>query len=97
MKKAIYAGYLKSWLSLALQSINKLTESDATILEYIDYVRKNIQSTSTINEEDEWQSTLNFYVPNKTHTFLNNILDLKDIIYTDQTGSFSCQSLRNNN
>ena len=37
------------------------------------------------------------HLPNKSHNFFHEIVDIGDTIYTDQTGKFTCTSKRGNN
>jgi len=96
IKQAIRAGYLHTWPGLTEKSINKLQEPDHTILGHMDHVRKNRLSTK-VKEISEWDLTLETHLPNKSHNFLHKIIDIRDTIYTDQTGKFTCTSKRGNN
>ena len=96
VKQAIKAGYLQSWPGLTEKSICKLQEPDHTILGHMDHVRKNKLSTK-VKEISEWDLTLETHLPTKSHYFLHKIVDIRDTIYTDQTGKFTCTSKRGNN
>ena len=66
----------------------------------MDHVRKNKLSTkSKVNKRDvsEWDLTLEMHVENKTHDFFHKVIDIRDTIYTDQTGKFAYSSKRGNN
>jgi len=94
LRRAIVAGYLLSFPDLTEKSISKLPTQDTTILGHIDQKRKNFQSTKAKPEEDEWSLTLKTHCATKTNDFFHNILNLKNTIYTDQTGKFNVRSIR---
>ena len=66
------------------------------MLGHVDHVRKNKLSTK-VREISEWDITLETHFPNKSHDFFNKIVDVRDTIYTDQTGKFTCTSKRGHN
>ena len=66
------------------------------MLGHVDHVRKNKMSTK-IKEISEWDLALETHVPNKSHDLFHKVIDIRDTIYTDQTGKFACKSKRGNN
>ena len=97
LMRAIHAGYLNSLPDLTPHNVSKLGPSDITILGHLDAKRKNIQSTKSDPPVDEWTHVLQNHVQNKTHEFYHEVVDLKDTIYTDQTGKFRVRSIAGNN
>ena len=93
LRRAVAAGYLRSFPDLTEKNLSKLATPDITILGHLDTNRKNLQSTKPKPEEDEWTLTLKSHINNKTHDFFHKIVDLKNTIYTDQTGKFRVRSI----
>ena len=52
-----------------------------------------MQSTKSEPPVDEWTLVLQNHVQNKTHELYHKVVDLKDTIYTDQTGKFRVRSI----
>ena len=94
LRRAIIAGYLLSFPDLTEKNVSKLPTQDTTVLGHMDQKRKNVQSTKSKPEEDEWTLTLKTHCPAKTQEFYHNILNLNNTIYTDQTGKFNVRSIR---
>ena len=87
---------MQSWLGLIIKSINKLLESNYTILGHIDHIYKNKLSTKE-KEVSNWDLTLETHIPNKSYDFFHKIIDIRDISHTDQIGKFTCTLKRGNN
>ena len=62
----------------------------------MDNVRKNKLSTK-VKEIGECDLTLETHLPNKSHDFFHKIVDIRDTIYTNQTGKFTYTSKREHN
>jgi len=93
LRRAMSAGYLNSFPDLTPSNVSKLHPSDITILGHLDTKRKNLQSTKVKPDTDEWTQVLHSHIQNKTHEFYHKLVDLKDTIYTDQTGKFRVRSI----
>ena len=97
LRRAIAAGYLRSFPDLTEKNVAKLPTPDATILGRLDTKRKNYQSTKSEDTDNEWTFTLKTHIINKTHDFFHKVINLEDTIYTDQTGKFRVRSISGNN
>ena len=93
LRRAVNAGYLRSFPDLTTKNLSKLATPDITILGHLDTTRKNLRSTKPKHEDDEWTLTLKSHISNKTHDFFHKVVDLKNTIYTDQTGKFRVRSI----
>ena len=93
VRRAISAGYLNSFPDLTERNISKLSTPDTTIFGHLDTKRKNLQSTKPSPPEDDWMHVLKSHISNKTQEFYHKIVDLKDTVYTDQTGKFRVRSI----
>ena len=93
IRRAVTAGYLRSFPDLTEKNLSKLATPDITILGHLDTNRKNVRSTKPKTEDNEWTLTLKTHISNKTHDFFHKIVDLKNTIYTDQTGKFRVRSI----
>ena len=87
---------MQLWLGLIIKSINKLLESNYTILGHIDHIYKNKLSTKE-KEVSEWDPTLEKYILNKLHNILYKIINIIDTIFMDQIEKFACTLKRGNN
>ena len=93
LRHAVAAGYLNSISDLTRKNLAKLSTPDITVLEHLDIKQKNYQSTKEKEPEDEWTLTLKSHIKNKTQEFYHKMLDLKNTIYTNQTGKFRVRSI----
>ena len=91
--RAITSGYSHLFPDLTPNNVAKLQLPDATILGHMDTKRKNIQSIKPMPELDKWTQVLKLYIQNKTHEFYHKLVNLKETIYTDQTGKFRVRSI----
>ena len=80
-----------------MKTINKLHEPDPTILGHVDQKRKNVQSTKSKEELNDWTQTKMTKLACKSHMFYHHIVPFDNTICTDQTGKFNIRSVRGYN
>jgi len=98
MDKAIRAGNFATWSRLIIKSVNKhFPESEEIQKGHMKGQRQGVKSTKTGGEKANQEDIEPLQKPlQKKNDIYYKIIDLKETIYTDQTGQFSHLSSKGN-